>query len=114
MVISFTGHRDRAVKDSTLQEIFDQYKDSEWVHGGAKGFDSQVNMFANNKAIKTTILTPDYKNKGRAAPLIRDREIVDRCDILFACYDGRKNGGTFYTIQYARAKGKEVHILSPQ
>ena len=38
----------------------------------------------------------------------RDRRIVDDCDVLFAVWDGKKNGGTWQTIKYAREKGKQI------
>ena len=38
----------------------------------------------------------------------RDRRIVDDCDILFAVWDGIKNGGTWQTIKYAREKKKQI------
>ena len=39
---------------------------------------------------------------------VRDRRIVDDCDVLFACWDGKKHGGTWNTIEYARKKGKTI------
>ena len=40
----------------------------------------------------------------------RDRAIVDLCDVLLAVYDG-KEGGTKYTVEYARNKGRKTIIL---
>ncbi len=42
----------------------------------------------------------------------RNRALVDICDILVAVYDG-KSGGTKYTVDYARKKGREIHQISP-
>lgn len=38
----------------------------------------------------------------------RDRRIVDDCDVLMVVWDGKKNGGTWYTYKYAREKGKKL------
>lgn len=112
MNIAFTGHRDKAVLEKDLDAIAEKYPLSVWIHGGASGFDSQVSLYATLHNIPQIVIRPDY-SKGRAAPLIRNREIIDRCDILFACYDGRKTGGTFYTIKYAQKKYKPVTVLCP-
>lgn len=39
---------------------------------------------------------------------IRDKYMVDNCDILFAIWDGIEEGGTWLTIKYARSIGKEI------
>ena len=41
----------------------------------------------------------------------RNRYMVDESGLVIAVHDGREKGGTFYTIQYARAHDKEVRII---
>ena len=43
--------------------------------------------------------------------MIRNRYLVDNCDVLIAVYDG-KPGGTRYTVEYARQCEKKIEILS--
>lgn len=43
---------------------------------------------------------------------LRNRYLVDRCDLLLAAFDGRP-GGTRNTVEYARRQGKEVRIIPP-
>ena len=43
----------------------------------------------------------------------RNRYMVERSSRIIAVYDGRKTGGTAYTVQYARRQGKDVRILTP-
>ena len=40
----------------------------------------------------------------------RDRAIVELCDVLLAVFDGR-SGGTKYTVEFAKGKGKKTVIL---
>lgn len=40
----------------------------------------------------------------------RNRYMVDRCDVLLA-YLTSERGGTFYTVNYAKKKGKQVIFL---
>lgn len=111
-MIGFTGHRDKIAKVADLQALRDQYPNATWIHGGAGGFDTQVDGFAKAHGIICRVMRPNYARHGKSAPLVRNREIVDGCQLLIACYDGRKSGGTYYTITYAQ-KRIPVHILSP-
>lgn len=111
-MIGFTGHRNKTIDEKILEDIMLSFPAETWVHGGAIGFDSQVARFARKNNIKQIVVRPDYSN-GRAAPLIRNRTIVDMCRIIFACYDGRKSGGTYYTINYAQKSGKQIVIHEP-
>ena len=44
---------------------------------------------------------------------IRNRYLVDNCDLLIAIYNGEGKGGTAYTVNYAMKQGKEIVILNP-
>ena len=98
-IIAFTGHRD----SGTTKACFDSIpKDALWVHGGAIGFDSQVERYAKMFGLKTKVIRPDYDKFGKSAPLIRDADIIAGADLLVACYDGRPYGGTLHTINLAK------------
>jgi uncharacterized phage-like protein YoqJ len=43
---------------------------------------------------------------------VRNRMLVDSCELLIAVFDGQK-GGTFSTIEYAKRKRKKIVILNP-
>jgi uncharacterized phage-like protein YoqJ len=44
---------------------------------------------------------------------IRNRYLVDNCDLLIAIFNGEGKGGTAYTVNYAMKQGKEIVILNP-
>ena len=115
MIILFTGHRDKLANEDEIDLIHCAYTDSIWMHGGAIGFDTQVNEFAKKHKIKTIICRPDYKKFGRAAPIFRNRAMVDTPDVqlVIALWDGRACGGTAFTVRYARQACKEVIVLRP-
>ena len=113
MHISFTGHRDKLANNSDLDMIATKYPGAIWVHGGAIGFDTQVENYARSRGIKTIVIRPDYSKFGKRAPLVRNDSIVGLGDVLVALYDGRIGGGTYYTIKKAKEIGKIVLIWNP-
>ena len=42
----------------------------------------------------------------------RNRALVDACDVLIAVFDGQ-SGGTEFTVNYARTKGRKTLIIPP-
>lgn len=112
MRIAFTGHRNRFAKRQAIENILNQFPGATWIHGGAIGFDSQINCFAISHKIPTQVIRPDYSQFAKAAPLVRNRTIVEQCDLLIALYDGRKTGGTAYTIKYAKKLKKPIILLT--
>lgn len=110
MIIAFTGHRDSLAPAGFLERIAAEYPGATWRHGGAVGFDSQVSKFAAQNGIIQQTILPDYNRFGDAAPLIRNRDILHGAKLLVALYDGRKSGGTLYTIQEARRQGISIRF----
>ena len=43
--------------------------------------------------------------------LVRDRFMVDNCEKIIAYFDGRSDGGTAYTVKYAKSKNREIIIV---
>lgn len=60
-----------------------------------------------NGCEEVKILAPNYFKGSMHA---RDRLMVDRCRYLIA-YLRREKGGTYYTIGYARSKGRDIFIV---
>lgn len=81
--------------------------------GGAKGVDSLAITYAKKNGIKHIEVLPNYAKYNRAAPVIRDEEMVKMCDRVVAIWDG-KSKGTKHTIDFAKKHEKpiEIYILS--
>ncbi len=43
----------------------------------------------------------------------RDRKMVENAGKLIAVYDGRPDGGTAYTVEYARRLGRCITVIDP-
>lgn len=95
------------------------------IHGDCVGADEQAWAIADGLGWNTTALpstadpkwhanTPSTHIEQRRPSLERNRLIVDRCHLLLAFPgDGPERGGTWYTINYARANGRHLIIIWP-
>ncbi len=70
------------------------------VSGGAKGTDLLAERFAKQHSFPMLIFRPDYKSFGKAAPIRRNREILEHSDYVIAFWDGASKG-TRYMIENA-------------
>ena len=106
MKIAVIGSRNVTVTDigryiSDCEEI---------VSGGAIGVDSCAAKYAEENRIKLTVFLPQYKLYGRAAPIVRNKEIVDYADKVIAFWNGSSKG-TLSVIKYAQKVGKPCEII---
>lgn len=110
MKIAVIGSRSLSVNN--LDEIIPE-ECTEIVSGGARGVDSSASAFAEERGLILTEFLPDYDQYGKGAPLVRNRQIVEYADAVYAFWDGGSRG-TKYTIDYARKLGKPVRIFGPK
>lgn len=83
---------------------------SEIVSGGSHGIDTCASIYAREKGIKLIEFLPEYKKYGKAAPIIRNKRIVEYADRVLAFWDG-KSKGTLSVIKYCEKLGKECEII---
>jgi hypothetical protein len=83
---------------------------TEIVSGGAKGVDRSAAEFAKAHTIKLTEFIPQYSVYGKAAPIVRNKQIVDYADYVLAFWDGR-SAGTRSVINYCEKKQKQHKII---
>lgn len=65
---------------------------SEIISGGARGVDMLAERFAKEENLLLTVIRPDYAAYDKAAPLIRNAEIVSKADFVLVLWDGRSRG----------------------
>ncbi len=85
----------------------------EIISGGAKGVDSCAAEYARKNGIKLTEILPQYERYGRAAPIIRNKMIVDYADKIIVFWNG-KSKGTLSVIKYAEKVHKNYVIIMCQ
>ncbi len=109
MKLAIVGSRGINLKD--LGDYLPEGVD-EIVSGGARGVDTAAREYAKAHGIKLTEFLPDYETYGRRAPLVRNLEIIDYADEVYAFWD-RKSHGTKYVIQNCKLRGKRVTVHVP-
>ena len=82
----------------------------EIISGGAKGVDACAAEYAKENGIKLSVILPKYKHYGKAAPIIRNKEIVDSCDYVIAFWDGSSKG-TLSVIRYSEKTRKPYKLI---
>ena len=93
------------VLDGYISEDVDEI-----VSGGAVGVDRLAAEYAKAKNLKLTEFLPRYERYGRAAPIVRNKEIVDYADSIIAFWDGISKG-TLSVIKYAEKQGKPCKVV---
>ncbi len=95
---------------TTINKIVDTNQTALFMHGGARGVDRIADNILKLKNADTEIHNPNYYKYGKAAPLIRDIEMVDKADWIYAFWNG-KSRGTEYIISYAEKRHKKIEVI---
>lgn len=132
MNVGFTGTQVGMTKEQKskfiecLRYATDANNDDEFHHGDCIGSDEQASKIAHDFGLKV-VLHPPVNRKKRAfckydkikiakPYLVRNRDIVNDTDILFATpkeeYEVLRSG-TWSTIRYALKVGKRVLVFYP-
>lgn len=122
----------------TIKKVYNQGCDH-FITGAARGLDYEASVAINSLKsgglpiiLEAAVPYPQMINYYQSAYTIlncdiknyigpcyskdifhrRDRYMVDKSDIVIAMYDGRKSGGTYYTMKYAQKCDKELIIIT--
>ncbi len=68
---------------------------TEIISGGARGVDRSAREYALQHGLKLTEYLPEYNRYGRAAPLKRNKTIIENADFVLAFWDGESRGTKF-------------------
>jgi hypothetical protein len=106
-VIGSRSFTDYELLKKTLNEITGITK---VISGGAKGADSLAEQWAKEKQIETVIYKPDWAKYGRGAGVVRNRLIIEDCDLCIAFWDGESKG-TKSSIDHCKKLNKKLTIV---
>jgi hypothetical protein len=111
-IVGSRGFSDYYLLETTILEHLCSAK--KWpiklISGGAKGADTLAEQLAENFNLEIQIFLPDWDKHGKAAGFIRNTQIVEACDFLFAFWDGESRG-TKHSIDIARKLKKPTLII---
>lgn len=82
---------------------------SELVSGGAKGVDTCAKEYARCHGMRFTEILPEYEKYRKAAPLLRNLQIIAYADEVIAFWDGQSKG-TKFVIDQCKKNGKKVTV----
>lgn len=82
----------------------------EIVSGGAHGVDTGAADYARANGLRLTEFRPDYQTYGRAAPLLRNLQIIAYSDLVLAFWDG-SSPGTAFVIERCRKLNKPLRVF---
>ena len=83
----------------------------EIVSGGAKGIDTLAAEYARKTGVKLTEFLPEYKRYGRAAPIVRNKQIAEYSDEALVLWNGISKG-TMHTVGFFEKLGKKVTLIT--
>jgi len=81
------------------------------ISGGATGADKLGERYAQQNRISTKIYLPNWKDNGKAAGVIRNKDIICNADVVVAFWDG-KSKGTSDSINKAQNYNKLLYIVN--
>ena len=130
MIVGFTGSQhgmsEKQVK--AFRAYITSHEIHTFVHGDCIGADAQAHVLMRQERLDTKIFVKPCTLVGKRAfcvgevialpkaPLERNHDIVDCCDVVIATPATSSEvfrSGTWATIRYARRIGKPVVILLP-
>jgi len=80
------------------------------VSGGAIGADSMGEQYAIENGIDKLIIKPQWDKYGKRAGFIRNIDIIEASDEVYAFWD-YKSIGTKHSIRLAQMRNKPCHII---
>ena len=108
-IVGSRSFNDYKLLCGVLKILQKKYDITRIVSGGAQGADSLGEKYGKENNIETLIFRAEWDKYGKAAGFIRNKTIVDNCDVVLALWDG-KSKGTQHTINIAKEKNKKVYI----
>lgn len=77
--------------------------------GGANGVDTIAEQWAKGHNIEFVVFPAQWELYGKNAGFMRNKDMIDFCDILVSFWDG-KSHGTKHAIDYALSIDRQVEI----
>ncbi len=100
----------RSIKDFDLAPYITDDVD-EIISGGAAGIDSLAEQYADSHRISKHIIRPKYHLYNKAAPIKRNREMIEIADRVLVIWDGESKGA-LSAINFAKEHNKPTTVIN--
>jgi len=114
MKLAVVGSRNIIDEEMVFNSINSTIKDIQTpitiVSGGAKSVDSIAAKWAKTNDVPLIEFKADWSKFGKAAGIIRNKDIIKNCDTVLAIWDG-KSKGTQNSIKLGHSLNKNVIII---
>ncbi len=110
MILGIVGSRtftDYELFSNTLK----RYKITKLVSGGARGADKFAEVYGLENNIPVETYLPNWQLHGKAAGMIRNKDIIDNSEQVIAFWD-EKSRGTANSIQLSTEQGKLLDTIT--
>jgi hypothetical protein len=115
MKLAVVGSRDivdeELIFNSINSVIKDVGGDVTIISGGARGVDSIAVKWAKDNNVPFIEFRADWNKFGKAAGMIRNKDIIRECDTVLAIWDG-KSKGTENSIKLGYSLNKNVVVIN--
>ena len=112
MKLAIVGSRtfnDFSKLETFIKSKIDISKITTIISGGARGADTLAEQFAGKYGIDLKVFHAAWDTFGKRAGYIRNKDIVDNCDVLIAFWDDISKG-TKHSIDLADESNKEHYV----
>ena len=107
--VAIVGSRDYPDLEAVMEFVDSLPESCTIISGGAKGVDATALRTAQSRRMAIQIFKPDYeafKGREKAAPLARNTDIVNACDVLIA-FTFNNSKGTADALKKAQARHRK-------
>ena len=108
MKLIICGGRDYVLDDEDRHELdllLDEHNITEVVSGGCQGADQGGEEWATDRRIHLTIIRANWRTHGKAAGPIRNQQMAEYADAVYAFPGGR---GTANMLHLAQKEGLKI------
>lgn len=110
MKVAIVGSRDYADLERVRAYVKALPADTVVISGGARGVDRVAAETARLRGLQVVEYLADWNKYGKSAGYIRNADIINAADIVFAFWDGVSKG-TKHSIDLAQKAGKLAEIV---
>jgi hypothetical protein len=113
MKVLVCGSRNWTNVAAIRRELSKLPKDSEIVHGGARGADRIAGKIASELGLQVSVFYADWERHGRAAGFVRNGQMIDYGPDLVLAFseDLSQSHGTADTVRRAQSSRIETRIF---